>query len=385
MKKHFESELLHLDWGFIDQENDPQIITGLMESALREFGYDLLQYGNPQGFPRLKEALRKFIQDQLTNADFQTEEMCITNGATGGLDLLGRILLKGKYDSVVFEPSFDTALESLKINSRKVHGIPMNPFSQTGFLSDEEWAALEKALSADKSKIFYVNPTFHNPTGITIPHADRVRILELCSKHGVTLVEDDPYRLYDYSQEGVPDSFLDLDKDKESVIHINSFSKLFFPGVRIGYMIAKKDLIQQITHVQKYTTSSPNLLTQGVCLKAIEQGQLPLIVATHTATIKNKMAKCLQCIEETGIEKYVDLVKPAGGFFIWGKTHSKSADTKELQTACLSKGVSFVPGNIYFLKEDNRMHFRLACSQIRYEDIERAITLLGKGMEEYLS
>ncbi len=150
-------------------------------------------------------------------------------------------------------------------------------------------------------------------------------------------------------------------------------------------MIANKDLIQQVAHVQKYTTSSPNLLTQGVCLKALEQEQLPSIVTTHTAMIKSKMTKCLQCIEETGIEEHVDLVKPAGGFFIWGKVRSKAADTKELQTVCLSKGVSFVPGNIYFLKENNRIHFRLACSQIRYEDIERAVTLLSEGMEEYLS
>lgn len=385
MKKHVESELLHLDWGFIDQENDPQIITSLMDSALREFGYDLLQYGNPEGLPRLKESLRKFIQDQCINADFQVEEMCMTNGATAGLDLLGRIILKGKYDSVVLEPSFDTALQSLKINSRRVHGIPMDPFSQTGFLSDKEWVALEKALCADKAKIFYVNPTFHNPTGVTIPHADRIRILDLCRKHGVTLIEDDPYKLYNYSQVDVPDSFLDLDREKQNVVHINSFSKLFFPGVRIGYMIAKRDLIQQVAHVQKYTTSSPNLLTQGVCLKAVEQEQLLAMITTHTVSIKRKMEQCLQCIEEAGLEEYADFVKPSGGFFVWGKVHSKAVDTRELQTVCLSKGVSFVPGNIYFLKENNRSHFRLACSQIRYEDIERAVTLLHEGMQACLS
>lgn len=150
-------------------------------------------------------------------------------------------------------------------------------------------------------------------------------------------------------------------------------------------MVAQKELIQKVSHIQKYTTSSPNLLTQGVCLKAIEQQKLPEIITTHTTSIRAKMERCLQCIEEAELEKYAELVKPSGGFFIWGKIRSKTANTKELQNVCLSKGVSFVPGNIYFLKQGNRTNFRLACSQIRYEDIEKAVTLLNEGMEEYLS
>ncbi|RLI70936.1 hypothetical protein DRO91_06215, partial [Candidatus Heimdallarchaeota archaeon] len=175
-------KLLHLDWGFIDETYSPKFLSDLLNKAISEKRYGILQYGNPSGILELKEEVRKFLTSKFKIRKVDLSGLVITNGATAGFDLICRTVLKNKYDSIVFEPVFDTAIECLKVNSHKVYGVRIN--DDKG-ITKAMWNKLERLLSRNLTKLIYMIPNFNNPTGILIPERDRKKLLTLCRENGV--------------------------------------------------------------------------------------------------------------------------------------------------------------------------------------------------------
>lgn len=378
--KNQKKELIHLDWGFIDESYNPSVITQLLELAIQSKGYQLLQYNTDQGIKELRHIVSDFLIDKFAIKNITAENICITNGAIAGLDLIARYLLHNEYDSVYFEPLYDTAIESLKINSRRVFGIELNIFSPE-IISSEIWDQVEQVLSMPKTKLFYIVPNFQNPTGITFRQEDRIKILELCRKYNVYVVEDDPYKLYNFESVQLPENFINCDIQKENTIYLNSISKLFFPGIRIGFVIGNKDIIDGISKIQKYTTSSSNLLMQGIAIEAIKKGVVMESFHHYFSQIKTKRQMMLLELAEKGLGNLLDYTIPQGGFYIWCRIKDQYFDTQNNLVNAKSNGVSYVPGAIYFTKGNKINYLRLAYSQIDIKKISEAVKRLKETFE----
>lgn len=370
------NKLLHLDWGFIDESFDFAIIGKLLEKALKKRKYEIIQYNDGHGLDDLRLLSKNFLTEFFKINNIELENICITNGVTAGLDLVVRFILQNRYDSVYFEPSYDTAINCLKINSRKVHAIKTNPFSPSKPIDNSSWSELELALSNTKTKLLYLIPNFQNPTGGVISYRDRIKIFDLCKKYNVYIIEDDPYKLYNYKSGQLPENFINLDCDKKNVIYLNSVSKIFFPSIRIGFVVANKQIIDGIADIQKYTTSSANLLMQGVVIEAIKSGVIKKSYNHYYSKIKKKRDLIISEFKKQSLDKVIDYTVPTGGFYIWCRLKNNSIDTKLLLTEAKNNNISFVPGTIYFLNNDNINYMRLAYSQIELGDIKEAVNRL---------
>lgn len=369
-----KKDLLHLDWGFVDEESDSSILYKAFYKALKKRKYSILQYGDNYGLPELRNLFRILLKEKFGIKNISLDNICITSGATAAIDLIGRLILQKKYDSVILEPVYDTAIESLLLNSKKVFAVEFDPFSDKIF----NLSKLEKVLAKDSTKLIYLNPNFQNPSGISMDLATRLRILKLCQKHKVYILEDDPYKLYNFEKDILPDNFINLDQSKQT-IYINSLSKISFPGLRIGVIVADKKIIKEVAEIQKYTISSPNLISQAIAIELLKDKKIDQLIKLHYKRLKEKRDLLLKYLSEYKINQFMDYVSSRGGLYIWGRT--KNINTDNLLLLSKEKGISFVPGSIYFLKKGKNMYLRLAYGRIAAGDIKQAVLALKEAFE----
>lgn len=259
---------------------------------------------------------------------------------------------------------------------KRVLAVEFDPFSNKVF----DLNKLEKALAKKNTKLLYLNPNFQNPSGITIDLPTRLKILKLCQEYKVYILEDDPYKLYNFKREPLPDNFINLDLNRERTIYINSLSKISFPGLRIGVVVADKNVIKGIAEIQKYTISSPNLISQGIAIELLKDKSLDKLINLYYKNIKEKRSLLLKYLSDYGINNYMDYVNAQGGFYLWGRT-KKNINTDLFLPLSKQKGVSFVPGSIYFLKKNKHQFLRLAYSCIAAGDINKAVLALKEAFE----
>ena len=371
-----KNKILHLDWGYIDESYKPDFLPDLLKAALTESQFDLLQYGDPYGLPALREEAAVFIKNRLGIRNVASSDLLITNGATAGLDLIARVILKRRYDSVVLDPVFNTALECLLINSRKVHSVK---FTDLGEITEKAWSRLEKLLTRANTKLIYTIPNFNNPNGAILSISDRKKLLEMCQKYEVFIVEDDPYKLYNFSNVVLPQSIINLDVSRKNTIYITTISKLLYPGVRIGFVIANLEILAQIAKIQKYTTSSANLLSQGIALHAFKTKVVDKAISYYQTRIAKKKVRILEEIKKSNITKYAKISPFFGGFYLWLR-FNENVNATVLADSFAQLGITYVPGSKYFVQHN---YIRLAFSQIEEKDIGLAVERLNKAIEKF--
>lgn len=356
--------MIDLTKGAVDEINDLVHIESLYEKALSIYKYELLQYHNETGLDDLKKEYIKYLQ--VKERTFP-EDIVVCNGGTAGLDLVSRAVLGNKYDSLVLEPAFNTAIEILKINSSSVHSVRLD---QKNMFTDSTLKEIELKLKHKKVKLFYLNPTFNNPAGYVIPHSFRLKIINLCKKHSVTILEDDPYKLYNFDGVKIPKSFFSIDKD--IVIQVHSLSKVFYPGFRIGCIIANNINLDKIKYIQKYTTSSANLQSQGIIRFAFEEGHVIRRFNEHYKKIETKREILKDYINSNSL---IEFIVPEGGFYIWYKT--KKYNDAKLYEMLYENGVKITTGSKYYVDKDVDEYIRISYSNADIQDIIKAISLLN--------
>lgn len=299
----------------------------------------LLQLGSPQGYAPLRAWLGG--------------EILITSGCQQALDLLQKVLAPGGSTVLVEDPTYPGVK-----NVFEHAGVRLAPLG---------------SLDAEASLAIVV-PNFHNPTGQTMTLDERQQLLREVSDRGIILVELDIYSQLRYRGESLP-SLADLD-ETGSVIQVGSFSKIAFPGLRVGWIRGPRNVIARLTEAKHWTDLHTDQLSQAVLLRFAESGRLEAHrrrVVEHGTRQLNATLSALENEMPPGTE----FTKPEGGMNLW-VTLPAPLDAEALLAVAQSAGVSYLPARYFTVNRRDTRSFRLSFGSLTPERITQGIRLLGR-------
>jgi 2-aminoadipate transaminase len=335
--------------------------------VLEEDGKAALQYSTTEGL----KSLRRIIAGQRMKAvgvDVTEEDILIISGSQQGLDFTGKVFLD-KDDVVICEsPSYLGAINAFKAYMPKFIEIPMD---DDGMIIDELEKALEKNPNA---KFIYTIPDFQNPTGKTLSLERRLRMLELSREYNLPIVEDCPYGELRFEGERIP-TLKGLDNDGH-VIFLGTFSKTFCPGLRIGWVCAKRDILSKYIIVKQGADLQSSSISQREASIFMQTYDLDVHISRITEVYKKRRDIMINAIKRE-FPSSCSCTYPKGGLFTW-VTLPQGYDAAEILKIALEEKVAFVPGGSFFPNGDNPNHFRLNYSNMTEEKIIEGIRRLGK-------
>ena len=350
--------------------------TGALDAgALR--GAAALSYGGPHGYEPLREEVARFFardQEPAIGAD----HFVLANGAAGAIDLACSALLDPD-DVVVTEvPAFSGSLRTIRGHGARLVGVPMDA---EGMCVDRLDATLGRlAAAGTPARLVYVSPTFHNPTGITMPVARRRELLEVAARHGVLLLEDTAYNELYFGDELIPT--LGALAEGHFVITAGTFSKVIAPGLRVGWLQARPELLKLLMPARFDMGNSP--LQHRMLHEFMVSGELEAHVARMRALYRTKMRTLAGSLRDLSGEA-VQFTEPAGGFFLWLRLGG-GLPAQAVQEQALERGVVFPVGRGFFPAEGPRPdaeYLRLAYSRVSVDDLrvgaERIAACLRSG------
>jgi 2-aminoadipate transaminase len=297
-------------------------------------------------------------------------EVLITSGSQQGLDLMSRAFLNPGDAVVVEQPSYFGALEVFRGAKVRLLGVPADA---EGMRTD----VLESLLTRHRPKMIYTLPTFQNPSGSVLSLERRRHLLELAYRYQIPVVEDDPYSDLRYGGEAIP-SLKALDRHGH-VIYLSSFSKILFPGLRLGWIAAPRQVVRQLALAKQAIDLHSNTFGQWVIERFISEG----IITKHLALVRKEYARkrdaMLSALAE-GAPRDFTWNQPEGGFYIWCRYSEAISPTRLLQRAAKER-VSFLPGSASFSAEPAGNYFRLNFSFAPPDQIREGVMRLMKALK----
>ena len=334
--------------------------------VLETEGEKALQYTTTEGYKPLREWIANRMNSRLGTA-FDCDHILITHGSQQALDLSGKVFLD-EGDTVFCEsPTYLAAISAFKAYGCKFVEIP----------SDEDGmdiAALEREISrCPTAKLIYVISDFQNPTGRTWSLQRRKQLAEVSVKCGIPVIEDNPYGELRFEGEFLP-SAKAFDKSG-NILCVGTFSKIFCPGYRIGWIAGEKELIRKYVLAKQGADLQCNTIAQMEIYAYLTRYDLEAHIAKIRATYKSRRNVMIQTMERVFPESVV-FTRPQGGLFAWVEL-PPSLNARELLTECLKQNVAFVPGGSFFPNGGRENTFRLNFSNMPEERIVVGIQRLG--------
>ncbi len=347
-----------------------KLIPMLIETVLNKYGSAALQYDRTEGFIPLQEALSHYLF-QKKGIKAMPHEIHISSGSQGVLDAIGKTLIS-KGDPIAVEaPTYLGAIQAFD---------PYEPEYVTLKTDDEGLVpeSLDSVLSNTLIKFVYLVPTFQNPTGRTLSMERRIMIAQIISRHGAMLIEDDPYSDLRYDGESLlPIKIL----APEHVVYVGTLSKIFAPGLRIGYYLAPKDLREWLVIVKQGVDLHTSTLNQAIAAEYLSGGHLDRHLPEIIRLYKPKKDAMLQSLEKYFPDDF-KWSKPEGGMFLWAEG-PQGFDAEDLYQRCLRKGVAFVPGKYFFADKINGLEtMRLNFTMADKKEIDHSIKVLSRGIAD---
>ncbi len=332
------------------------------------------QYGITEGYPRLRELVMK-RQKEKYGIGNENDDIMIISGGTQAMDLSTKVLVN-EGDTVLSEdPAFVGALNTFRSYAAHLVGIPMEDDGM-------DIAALEKALKENKNvKMLYTIPSFHNPLGICTSLEKRKEIYRLCSEYGVMILEDNPYGELRFDGEDIP-TLKSMDTEG-IVIYTSSFSKVMSAGIRLGFVIAPKPVLDKMAVGKQAVDTHSNLFFQMLIADYMEKYDYDGHIQMIRDLYRHKSGLMLDEIRK-GFPASVKYTVPQGGLFLWC-TLPEGADMLKFVQFAKSKGVAIVPGIAFNVDESAPSRcFRLNYSTPTDEKLVAGTRILGEALHEFL-
>lgn len=344
-----------------------EIIPELTEKVLEKYGPKAFQYDRTEGFIPLREALSEYCRKRGIPAD--SEHVFITSGSQGFLDSIGKIFI-GKGDRIAVEaPTYLGALQAF--NAYEPEYIQMNTDDDGVLVS-----SVESVLKKHDIKFIYLIPNFQNPSGRTIPLERRRAIAEIIEAHDALLIEDDPYGELRYRGEHVPPikSFA-----PDHVVYSSTFSKIFAPGLRVGFFIAPEAISKWLILAKQGVDLHSSTISQALAAEFLQGGFLDRQLEKIVRLYKPRLEAMLGALANDFSDGF-KWSQPDGGMFLWFEG-PEGIDMEKVYFKAVENGVAYVPGKFFFTDPGDGIEtIRLNFTNIDEGTIERGIRILAKVM-----
>lgn len=355
--------------GFPDERTFPiEAIQKITNNILKQKPVEILQYAMSPAYPDLVQAAAAFFNESETIFTSQ-DDMMITSGSGEGLNLASRVFCDEGDVIVCEDPTFMGATNGFLANNVKLIGIPL----------EDDGVNLELLEQAFKSKptpkLFYIIPTFQNPTCITTSLEKRKAIYQLCLKYNVMILEDNPYGYLRFKGQSVP-TIKSMDTEG-IVLYCASLSKIISPGMRVGTLIARKEIIDKFKVLKSGADGTTSWLNQNIIACFIETTDMAKHVEMVKDIYKEKSTLMIDQMKKNFNPK-VKFSAPEGGMFVWFNL-PKEISLNEFVEAAVLKNIAIVPGTGFVVNDDTYCNgVRLSFTSASKQQIINGITKLGK-------
>ncbi len=342
-----------------------------MDKAIRERPNVALQYGETAGYRPLREMISEMMCAEGI-AECGIDNLCVTTSSQQGIDLIGKTFItEGDY-VIVEGPTYLAALQSWNVYGAKYITIDMDDDGMKIDMLEEKLRECD--AKGIKPKFIYTIPTFQNPAGITMNLERRKKLLQIAKDRQIPIIEDNPYGDLRFVGETLP-SLAVLDKDG-LVINLRTFSKIMFPGIRVGWVFGPKDAISKIMTAKEASDLCTPVVTQAAVAEFIKAGVLKTHIPKIIKSYGHKREVMVEAIKEH-FPQDAKWTKAEGGMFIWATLNEKINCT-DLFPKALENNVAYIVGSAFFAEAGRGLNtMRLNFSYPTEENIKEGIRRLG--------
>jgi 2-aminoadipate transaminase len=339
--------------------------------VLRDAGGKALQYSTTEGFGPLRTWIAEHLGKRGIAA--RPDELLITNGSQQGLDLVARVFLDPGDVILVDNPTYLAAIQAFAAYQVRLVTMP----------SDDHGVILEEVadlIVAHRPKLIYVVSSFQNPRGTTLPQARRVALAEIAARHGVAILEDDPYG--ELCFQGTPPRPIAA-ASTGNVFYLGTFSKTLAPGLRIGWLWGDAGIVRKATICKQAADLHTATLSQRATVALLDRFDY----AGHVAKICDVYHERCQTMLTALTEHLPDgcrWVAPTGGMFVWLQLPN-GLDAEALFPVAIARKVAFVPGVAFFVEDHRRDFVRLNFSNQPPASIIEGMRRFGQVVAEGLA
>lgn len=349
-----------------------EVLYKAMEGTIEQDSGMALQYGSTDGRPQTK-AIVRMLMEEIGVKDLVDADVAITTGAQQCLDLIAKTFINPGDVIITEAPTYVGALQAFSAYQPTIKAVP---FDDEGMRMDLLEETL-KELGPRGAKFLYTIPTFQNPGGVTMTVERRKELLRLCKEYDIPVIEDDPYSRLRYAGDPVPA----LRSMSDEVVYLGTFSKIFAPGLRLGWMVAPRAILSKVLLTKQGTDLCGSAFNQVVAEHYFTDTPWRETLNGFIDRYQSRRNAMLEALEEY-FPKEVTWTNPEGGFFLW-ITLPEYIDTDQLLPVALDKGITFVPGSGCY--PDGRSNsMRLAFCYEAEDDIREGIRRLAEVIDERL-
>lgn len=319
----------------------------------------------PLGLPELRHAIAEYFTR--TGLPTHSEQILVTSGAQQALSLAASLYVQRGDTVLVENPTYFGALDTFRALGARLLPIPVD---QDGLRID----ILQRALGATFSRLLYLTPTFHNPTGVALSQIRRRALAALASEFALPVIEDNAFADLSLTNKA-PQSLASYAPD-ESILTIGSMNKLFWQGLRMGWLRAPEALITRLGRLKVIADLGTGTLTQAIALRLLQ----------HIEQVKEARRQQLQARLElvtTLLQTYLPTwtwTPPAGGFFLWIRL--PAGDAGEFAQIALRFAVVITPGTVMSVDDSHAQYLRLPFL-LAPDVLERGIQRLAEAWGVY--
>jgi 2-aminoadipate transaminase len=356
------------------------------EEAFREISHSVaadsaqaLQYGPTSGLEGIKDVIVDVMEAEGTRVS--QEDVFITTGAQQGLDLVGKVFLD-EGDAVLCEgPTYAGALNAFAAYRPRVVHVQMD---RAGMRPEVAREALNKARKQGiHVKFIYTVPNFHNPAGVTLAAERRRELLEIAREYDLVILEDNPYGMLRFEGETLP-TIASLEQESgagaDRVVYLGTFSKIFAPGVRLGWVHAQPGILHKINIGKQGADLCSSNLAQMMIHSYFRHADWRSYVGRLLKIYKERRDAMLDALSEF-MPNEVDWTHPQGGLFVWA-TLPSYMDATDMLPRAVAKNVAYVPGEGFYTNGAGKNHMRLNFSFVEPGKIRRGIEILAEVIRE---
>ena len=343
-----------------------ELINEAFQKVMSTRGDLAIQYSGGQGDLKLRDQVRELMA--LEGIKSSVEDIVMTTGSQHGLDLIAGLFLD-KDDVVLAEgPSYVGAIGIFRHYEAHIEHVETD---HDGLQPEALKEAIERLKAQGrKIKFLYLVPNFANPSGVTLAAKRRAKIVELCRKNGILVLEDNPYGLL-YFDKKVPDALRSID---DNVIYLGSFSKILAPGFRVGYVLAPPAIREKLVLAQESAILCPSMFSQSMISEYLESSDWQGQIDTFRGVYKERKDAALEAMAEY-LPK-LSTTRPDGGFYLW-ITLPEGIDSKAMLPLAVKELVAYTPGTAFYGDGTGQDKLRICYSFPTPENIKVGIKRLA--------